>query len=63
MRTLRVDIDGLARGDDHEIHVVHRDGPQQRLIAENHGSGEAPAIFEVNFHWPTIGNGDAVTIR
>ncbi len=45
MRTLRVDIDGLARGDDHEIHVFHRDGPQQRLIAENHGSGEAPAIF------------------
>ena len=46
----RVDVQLARLGNHHQVHVFHRDGAEQDLIAHHQGAEEAGAVLEAHFH-------------
>ena len=59
---LGIHIHTLQLGPQHQIHVLHRDGAKQHLVAQHHRTGEAAAVAEAHLHRPHVGHRAAVAI-
>ena len=63
IRAFRIHINRLQLGPQHQIHVLHRDRPEQNLITQYHGPSEAATILESDLDGPDIGNRSPTAIR
>ena len=43
-------------GRNHQVQVLHRNGPEEDRIAQDHRSAKTAAILERDLDWPYIGN-------